>query len=163
MRPAKLLSFGESVAVGAVNSESDYAGDIDCRSAWGILSADPKAQMVDVRTRAEWTFVGTPDLSGQGRHLLTVEWQSYPSMAVNPAFTAQVADGLAGEGADKDCPVLFLCRSGSRSRFAAIALTRAGYTEAYNISDGFEGDPDAQHHRGTRNGWKASGLPWRQS
>ena len=162
MRAAKLVSFGGTAAVGAANSNSDYAGDIDCRDAWALLQADPTAQVVDVRTMAEWNFVGLPDLSGSGRRILTVEWQSYPSMAVNPDFAAQTAELLAGAGADQDSAVLFLCRSGGRSRAAAIAMTKAGYSRAYNISGGFEGDPDAQHHRGSRNGWKASGLPWRQ-
>lgn len=151
------------MAVGAANSDSDYAGDVDCNEAWKILEADPKAQLVDVRTMAEWNFVGLPDLSGVARRVLTVEWQGYPGMGANPDFTTQVAELLEGEGADQDSPVLFLCRSGGRSRAAAIAMTKAGLAKAYNISGGFEGDPDAQHHRGTRNGWKASGLPWRQS
>jgi len=59
--------------------------------------------------------------------------------------------------------LLFLCRSGVRSRAAAIAMTAAGYSRAYNIAQGFEGDPDAERHRGNKNGWKASGLPWKQT
>ena len=148
--------------MGAANSNSDYAGDIECCDAWALLKSDAKAQLVDVRTMAEWNFVGLPDLSDSGRRVLTVEWQSYPSMAANPDFVAQVTELLAGAGADADSPVLFLCRSGARSRAAAIAMTKAGYSRAYNVSGGFEGDPDGEHHRGTRNGWKASGLPWRQ-
>lgn len=141
----------------------DYAGDIECSDAWALLENDPAAQLIDVRTMAEWNFVGLPDLTAVGRRVLTVEWQCYPSMDVNPDFVARTAELLAGEGAGPDSPLLFLCRSGARSRAAAIAMTRAGCTAAYNVACGFEGDPDAERHRGMRNGWKASGLPWRQS
>ena len=163
MRAAEAVSLEGTLDVSGANSDPDYAGDMNCSEAWALLEAEPGAQLVDVRTAAEWTFVGLPDLSGLGRRVLTVEWQSYPGMGVNPDFAAQTAELLAGAGADADAPVLFLCRSGGRSRAAAIALTKAGFSRAYNISGGFEGDPDAAHHRGTRNGWKAAGLPWRQS
>ncbi len=115
--------------------------------------------MVDVRTTAEWNFVGLPDLSGLNREVRLVEWQSYPTMAPNPDFVAQVAAAIP----DKNAAIYFLCRSGARSRSAAIAMTRAGYTRAYNIAGGFEGDLNAERHRGAQNGWKASGLPWRQT
>jgi len=149
--------------VGAANPDANYAGDIDCLAAWALLEAEPTAQLVDVRTAAEWNFVGLPDLSSLGKRVLTVEWQSYPSMALNAHFASRTAELLAAEDADRDAPVLLICRSGARSRAAAIALTRAGYTKAYNVAGGFEGDLDPQHHRATRNGWKSSGLPWRQS
>lgn len=149
--------------MGAASPDADYAGDIECSDAWALLATDPNAQLVDVRTMAEWNFVGLPDLLPLGRRVLTVEWQSYPSMAVNPDFVAQTAELLADAGAGPETPVLFLCRSGGRSRAAAIAMTKAGFMWAYNVSGGFEGDPDGERHRGTRNGWKTSGLPWRQS
>lgn len=148
---------------GSPGANLGFAGDIDCRDAWALLAADPAAQLVDVRTTAEWTFVGLPDLSGLGREVLTVEWQSYPSMAVNPDFIARTASLLSAGGAGADTPVMFLCRSGARSRAAAIAMTQKGFRRAYNIAGGFEGEPDSARHRGTRNGWKVSGLPWRQS
>jgi rhodanese-related sulfurtransferase len=72
------------------------------------------------------------------------------------------APALRATGADKSYPVLLLCRSGARSRAAAMALTAAGFEKAFNVAGGFEGDADGQGHRGNRNGWKASGLPWRQ-
>jgi rhodanese-related sulfurtransferase len=147
----------------AQNAASDYAGDIDVREAWTLLGADPKAQLVDCRTAAEWTFVGLPDLSSLGRSALCVEWQSFPSMAIDGDFTKRTAEELRRAGAGNDTPVLFLCRSGARSRAAAIAMTRAGFTRAYNVAGGFEGDMDPDGHRGRRNGWKASDLPWRQS
>jgi len=128
-----------------------------------MLAANPKAQLVDVRTNPEWTFVGVPDLSGLGRKAHLVEWQIYPSMAVNPQFTAATAAVLDDVAADPDAPVFFLCRSGARSRSAAIAMTNAGYLHAYNIAGGFEGDLDREGHRGRNGGWKAAGLPWRQT
>jgi rhodanese-related sulfurtransferase len=142
------------------SSSSDYAGDLTAAEAWALLKSDPKAQLVDVRTTAEWNFVGVPDLSSLGRETHLVEWQSFPTMRPNPAFTA---DAERATGAAKDAPVLFLCRSGARSRSAAIAMTAAGYSRAYNIAGGFEGDMDGDGHRGIRNGWKASGLPWKQT
>jgi rhodanese-related sulfurtransferase len=142
------------------NHSSGYAGDLSAAEAWTLLSGDPSAQLVDVRTTAEWSFVGIPDLAGIGRQVHCIEWQSFPSMAQNPSFVAQ-ADGAVG--GSKDTPMLFLCRSGVRSRAAAVAMTEAGYTKAYNIAGGFEGDLDQSRHRGLQNGWKAAGLPWKQT
>ncbi len=145
------------------NPPSEYAGDLTSDAAWALLKDNPAAQLVDVRTMAEWSFVGVPDLSGVGREVHCVEWQSFPLMALNPEFVGQAAEALRQAGAAAETPVLFLCRSGARSRAAAIAMTRAGFHNAYNIAGGFEGDMDQERHRGNRNGWKASGLPWKQS
>lgn len=136
-----------------------YAGDLDPGQAHELLGREPAATLVDVRTAAEWAYVGLPDLSGLARDLVRVEWQGFPSGAVNPDFVTQL--GVAG--VRPDAPVLFLCRSGVRSVAAAEAATAAGYTAAYNVSEGFEGPPDGAGHRGTTAGWKARGLPWRQS
>ena len=141
----------------------EYAGDVSIGEAWEILKKDPKAQLVDVRTTAEWTFVGLPDLTPVGRELLCVEWQAFPEMAVNPNFVAETSEKVKRAGAQIGTPLLFLCRSGGRSRTAAIAMTRAGFTNALNVAGGFEGDLDEIRHRGKRNGWKAEGLPWRQT
>lgn len=141
-------------------TSADYAGDLNVQDAWALLQSDPKAQLVDVRTQAEWSFVGVPDLASLNREVRLLEWQMFPTMQVNPAF---VGDAAQAAGGDKNAPVLFLCRSGARSRSAAIALTLAGYTRAYNVAGGFEGDLDGDRHRGNRNGWKAAGLPWKQT
>jgi rhodanese-related sulfurtransferase len=146
-----------------MNGTPDYAGDVSSAEAWSLLKGNSRAQLVDVRTTAEWAFVGVPDLSELGRDVHCVEWQSYPQMAPNPAFAAQTAEKLRAAGADAETPVLFLCRSGARSRAAAIAMTKAGFSKAYNVAGGFEGDLDQTRHRGARNGWKAEGLSWRQS
>lgn len=136
----------------------EYAGEVSAAEAWQRLKADPKAQLLDVRTMAEWNFVGVPDLSPLGRQVHCIEWQGFPTGARNPAFVAEASQALS----DKDAPVLVMCRSGARSRAAAIALTQAGYRQAINIADGFEGDMDEDGHRGNRNGWKQAELPWRQ-
>lgn len=139
---------------------ANYAGDVTVDEAWRVLGENPRAILIDVRTRAEWSYVGLPDLAPVGKEPLLAEWQTFPAMAVNGNFADEVASSL-GE-ARKDAPVLFLCRSGARSRAAAIALTAQGFTRCYNIAGGFEGDLDEARHRGHRNGWKASGLPWVQ-
>lgn len=136
-----------------------YAGDVSVDEAWRVLTEDPAATLVDVRTMAEWAYVGNADLSTLGKRPLLIEWQSFPDRTTNPDFSAQVAGAVA----DKDQTLLFLCRSGARSAVAAAVMAARGYTRCYNVSDGFEGDPDANRHRGTAGGWKAAGLPWVQS
>lgn len=135
-----------------------YAGDVTPEQAWKILEESPDAVLVDCRTPPEWMFVGVPDLAPLGKKAALIPWQVFPSMQVNPEFLRQVqAAGGKPEG-----PVLFLCRSGARSRAAAQAATGQGFSRAYNISGGFEGAPDGQRHRGKREGWKVAGLPWVQ-
>ncbi len=131
-----------------------YAGDVDSREAFAALAANPAAVLVDVRTRPEWEFVGVPSLDGQSRF---VEWQRYPDGTRNEGFLEELTAG----GIDPDRPVYFLCRSGARSRDAAIVATAAGYAAAYNVADGFEG-PVGPDGRRTVAGWKVAGLPWRQ-
>jgi rhodanese-related sulfurtransferase len=145
-------------AAGGVYSVMSYAGDVDPTEAWKMLSEDERATLVDVRTRAEWSYVGVPELSGIGKRPLLLEWQTYPAMTANPDFVASLARAVP----DKDTPLLFLCRSGARSRAAAVAMTAAGYRRCYNVANGFEGNPDAARHRGQIAGWKAAGLPWAQ-
>ncbi len=140
-----------------------YAGDIDPKEAWALLQSDPKAQLVDVRSAAEWTFVGVPDLSPLARKAILVEWQVYPDMGKNPAFEQTVMARLTAAGGAMVSPVFFLCRSGARSRAAAIAMTAKGFARCFNVAGGFEGDVDAERHRGNTNGWKADGLPWVQT
>jgi rhodanese-related sulfurtransferase len=137
---------------------ASYAGDLDPDEAFRLLQDDPRAVLVDVRTRAEWSYVGTPDLSGIGRDVVLAEWVSFPDGARNPQFLDTVSAVAA-----PDVPVVFLCRSGVRSVAAAEAATKAGYTGAYNVTEGFEGPADEAGHRGRAAGWKSRGLPWRQS
>jgi rhodanese-related sulfurtransferase len=140
-----------------------YRADVDPEGAWKALSSEPGAAMVDVRTAAEWNFVGLPDLSTAKAPLLRVEWQTYPSGAVNPAFAEEVDAALRQSGSGPDAPIFFICRSGARSAAAAAAMTAAGYTRCYNVAGGFEGRRDELGHRGGVEGWKAADLPWVQS
>ncbi|MFZ2510739.1 MAG: rhodanese-like domain-containing protein [Gordonia sp. (in: high G+C Gram-positive bacteria)] len=134
-----------------------YTGDVTPAQAWAALEADPDAVLVDCRTEAEWAFVGVPDVSALGKNPVFAEWVGFPGGAQNTRFVEQLRSaGIA----DHD-PVYFLCRSGARSIGSAEAATAAGFAEAYNILDGFEGALDADGHRGSA-GWRAEGLPWRQ-
>jgi rhodanese-related sulfurtransferase len=137
-----------------------YAGDVSPKQAWEILAQEPGAVLVDVRTQPEWTFVGVPDLGNLGKRAMLLSWQVYPQMAIDADFVTKLKSQLGS--ADADAPVLFICRSGARSRSAAQAATAAGFKRCYNVAEGFEGDKDASSHRGQRGGWKAAGLPWVQ-
>ncbi len=128
-----------------------YAGSLDPAEAWALLQHDGTARLVDVRSRAEWEFVGR--VPGA----VEIEWKGWPGMIPNAAFL----DTLAGT-VDRAAPLLFLCRSGGRSHDAALAATAAGFTRCYNVLQGFEGDRDEAAHRNTVGGWRAAGLPWTQ-
>jgi rhodanese-related sulfurtransferase len=135
-----------------------HVPDISPEETWQALQADPKAVLVDVRTDAEWNFVGLADLSAAGKQPLLIPWQVYPSMQVNGAF----AEHLKQAGVTPEHKVFYICRSGVRSLAAGAAAQAAGFAHAFNVADGFEGPVDAEGHRGTVAGWKADGLPWRQ-
>lgn len=133
-----------------------YAGDITPQQAWNLLSDNPRAVLVDVRTDAEWRSVGVPDLSSLGREVVYLQWNTSDG-AHNENFVAELREQVPP--GDDERPVVFLCRSGNRSIGAAKAATEAGITPAYNILDGFEGHPNAQGIR-DETGWRAIGLPW---
>lgn len=133
--------------------------------AWEMLNTNADVVLVDVRTRAEWGFVGIPDMEGLPNPFLMVEWAQLPDMSTNPGFCDLVDEQLWGRTPKA---VLFLCRSGVRSLSAARAmqarLHQDGRTaKCLNITHGFEGDLDNARHRAGVNGWKFMGLPWRQS
>jgi rhodanese-related sulfurtransferase len=137
-------------------------GDLDVRDVWDRLKSDPASVLIDVRTRAEWTFVGLPDLSALGKRVVTVEWQTFPENSVDPAFSDRLKAALAGSGADTSTNMYFICRSGGRSRMAAEAMEAVGFMQCHNVADGFEGPLDPNRHRGRLGGWKAAGLAWAQ-
>jgi len=137
------------------------AGEMNPAEAWQRLAEDPAAILVDVRTRIEQMLIGNPELSSIGRQPLCVEWMT--QQGPNPGFRDAVKKGLAERGAGPDTAIYFLCRSGGRSRVAAGELTAEGFRACYNIAEGFEGDLDEHGHRNSVNGWKARGLPWKQS
>ena len=127
-----------------------YAGALLPSEAHQLMKAG--AKLVDVRTKPELLYVGKVPGS------LAVEWQTYPGNRENPEFLAELAAAVP-----KDQPVMFMCRSGARSHAAADAATRAGWREAYNVLEGFEGDKDADQHRNSVGGWRKAGLPWLQT
>ena len=129
-----------------------YAGALTPQEAHELMQHDSAAKLVDVRTRAEWDWVGR--VPGA----VEVEIMSYPGNRPNPAFIEELEKKVP-----KNALVMFLCRSGGRSHNAAGYATQAGYTNCYNVLEGFEGDRDASGQRNIVGGWRAAGLPWSQS
>lgn len=137
--------------------------DVTVNEVWGRLQADPKAVLVDVRTRAEWNFVGVPDLGAVGKKPLLVEWQTFPAGQVDAQFADKLMASLEVAAVGKSDEIFFICRSGGRSKAAATVMAAKGYMRCRNVADGFEGPLDPRRHRGGAGGWKAAGLPWVQT
>jgi rhodanese-related sulfurtransferase len=135
----------------AGQSNLPYEGALLPEEAYQLLLSAPGARLVDVRTRAELDWVGR--IPGS----VEIEWQIYPGMKANPNFLAQLEQQV-----DKEALVMFICRSGARSHHAAGLATQAGYSDCYNVLEGFEGDRDADEHRNSKGGWRKAGLPWKQ-
>ena len=128
-----------------------YAGALTVLEAAQLLQLAPGAKLVDVRTRAEWDWVGrVPDA-------VEIEWNQYPGGVRNPNFLAELKRRV-----DPEAMVMFLCRSGARSNAAANLAVASGFTNAYNILEGFEGDKNASGHRNKVGGWRHANLPWTQ-
>ena len=142
----------ERAQLRAKEMDLPYEGALLPAEALSILQEDHGAKLVDVRSKAEWDWVGR--IPGA----IEIEWQSYPGMQVNPDFLDHLSRQVP-----KESPVMFICRSGVRSNQAAVAATESGYPNCFNILEGFEGDKDTSSHRGVKGGWKAVGLPWVQS
>lgn len=136
--------------------------DVDVGEVWERLAAEPSAQLIDVRTQAEWAFVGVPDLTAIGKQVLMVEWMRFPDNQRNPSFADQIALALDAVGADQDADLYFICRSGVRSLAAAQAMVTVGYRACHNVASGFEGPSNNDRRRGLLAGWKVVGLPWLQ-
>lgn len=137
--------------------------DVAVADVWDRLKSDPAAMLVDVRTKAEWSFVGVPDLSTIGKQPVLIEWQGFPGGQIDPQFADKLAGHLEASGATWDHEIFFICRSGGRSKAAATVMAARGYTRCRNVADGFEGPLDRNRHRGSAGGWKAAGLPWAQT
>jgi len=148
----KITAILQAAQQRAKEMNLSYEGALLPDEANEILKSAPGAVLVDVRTRAELDWVG--GVAGS----VGIEWATYPGMKPNPHFLAQLEQQV-----DKESLVLFLCRSGGRSHLAATAATQAGYGDCYNILQGFEGDMNNESHRNTIGGWRAAGLPWKQS
>ena len=139
--------------------------DVNPTDTWTGLAEKPDSILVDVRTNAEWSFVGIPDLSSVNKQAILIEWSQFPTMTKNKDFASNLMDKLNGS-APSD--VYFLCRSGVRSLAAAALMIETFAAQGWsvnciNVTEGFEGDLDAEGHRGNLNGWRARGLAWRQS
>ena len=128
-----------------------YKGALTPQEAAELLQLAPGARLVDVRTRAEWDWVGRVP------NAVEIEWNQYPAGVRNPNFMVELKRQV-----DPESLVMFLCRSGARSDGAATLATQAGYGDCYNILEGFEGDKDANGQRGKIGGWRHAGLPWIQ-
>ncbi|MES2297626.1 MAG: rhodanese-like domain-containing protein [Pseudomonadota bacterium] len=140
-------------AAAARASALPYAGAVTPGEAYALLQADPAIMLVDVRTNAERDWVGRVELPASQHG--AVQWSTYPGGVPNPDFLAQL-----GAIAGTERVLLFLCRSGVRSRHAATLATQNGYAHCYDILEGFEGDKDALGHRKQVSGWCQAGLPW---
>jgi rhodanese-related sulfurtransferase len=136
-----------------------YAGDITPSETWKILEHDHNSILIDVRTAAEWAYVGIADLSKINKEVYRIEWKTYPNMSINSNFVKQVCKICI----NPKFKIFSLCRSGQRSIETSRILTNAGYKECYNVLDGFEGDKNDNNHRGKNGGWKFEGLPWKQN
>lgn len=134
----------------------DYAGSLTPQEAWDLLNADDTAVLVDVRTVAELDWVG--QVSFPESRTLHAEWNSYPEGTRNPDFITLITRRV-----QKHQPVLFLCRSGNRSQYAASLAAKHGFELAMNVLEGFEGDKNEQQQRSSVNGWRFHGLPWEQN
>ena len=145
------------------NTAAGYAGDVSAKVAFDDLAKSPDATLIDVRTAAEWVYVGVPFLGSIGKAPLLVEWDEFPSGELVPDFVGRLMNELEKRELGPNTPLYFICRSGNRSRNAAILATEAGITRAYNVELGFEGRLSPERHRATSGSWKAEGLPWVQS
>jgi rhodanese-related sulfurtransferase len=132
-----------------------YAGAVTPQEAYELISADNAVKLVDVRTNAERDWVGRVAIP-EAQHG-AVQWSIYPGGIANHEFIEQL-----NSVARKDQVLLFLCRSGVRSRGAAKLATEHGYQHCYDILEGFEGDKDDNQHRNSVGGWRVAGLPWTQ-
>lgn len=138
-------------------TQAEFKGDVSALEAWTALAENTEAALIDVRTAVEWTFVGGADLETLQKNVHRMDWQKFPGWVRNEFFVEEV---LAA-GLQKSQPLYLICRSGVRSRAAAIELAAHGFT-TYNIADGFEGQLSPEGRRGV-GGWRALGLPWKQT
>lgn len=128
-----------------------YFGEVTPAEAWELAKRGD-ARIVDVRTAAEWQYVGHIPQSQ------LIEWRSFGADKPNPNFASELAAQVP-----KSDVVLLLCRSAQRSHAAAAVAAAAGYSRVLNILEGFEGDLDTDGQRGRVSGWRKAGLPWVQS
>ncbi len=122
------------------------------------LQDNPQALFVDVRSKAEYKYVGFPENS------ILIPWIDDPDWEPNPeAFSDAVMQELDGRENLSDTEIILICRSGFRSNEALKCLENKGFTQVSHVASGFEGDLDENDHRGNLNGWRHDGMPWSQS
>ncbi|HHJ13083.1 MAG TPA: rhodanese-like domain-containing protein [Gammaproteobacteria bacterium] len=130
------------------------------KEAYQLLRDEPRAVLVDVRSDMEYLFVGHPVGA------IHIPWIDYPDWNLNPNFVTEirklVLGGICSEAVASSAPVVLICRSGKRSLEAGNLLIKEGFCRVYNVAEGFEGELDEHHHRGTLGGWRFHGLPWEQ-
>ncbi|SDY05775.1 rhodanese-like domain-containing protein [Nitrosomonas sp. Nm58] len=152
MEKENITTILEKAQERAEDMDLPYKGALLPDEAFALLQQAPDAKLIDVRCKAELDWVGR--IPGA----IEVELKRYPGMQPNPDFIDQIAEKV-----DQDDLIMFLCRSGGRSDYAAMIATQSDFPNCYNILEGFEGDKDETGHRGQKGGWKAAGLPWVQS
>lgn len=148
----KITSILQAAQQRAKEMNLPYEGALYPAEAYELLQSAPGTKLVDVRCRAELDWVGRIP------NAVEIEWMTYPGMKPNPNFIAALDQQVS-----KEALTLFICRSGARSHAATLAATQAGFSDSYNILEGFEGDKDGNEQRNTLNGWRAANLPWMQS
>jgi rhodanese-related sulfurtransferase len=155
----RALEILRKARAAAAAEQLDYAGGITPVDAWSLVVAGA-AILVDVRSAEERKFVG--QAPNTVPNILHVAWATGTALTRNPRFVRELEAKINEAKLNKDQAVLLLCRSGKRSAEAARAATKAGFTQAFNVLEGFEGDIDTQQQRGRLGGWRFHGLPWIQ-
>jgi len=148
----KITEILQTAQKRAKEMDLPYEGALLPDEAYQIMQSAPGAKLVDVRTRAEFDWVGRIP------NAVEIEWSTYPGMKPNPHFIMQLQQQV-----DKEAMLMFICRSGVRSHYAAALATQSGYADCYNVLEGFEGDVNTDKQRNVLNGWRAAELPWEQS
>ena len=138
-------------------SKKDNIKNISSQKCFEKLSTEINSQLIDVRTKPEWTYVGVPDLSSINKNVIFVSWQVYPEMRINKFFENQILES----NIKKDDNLYFICRSGNRSNNAAEFLTSRGFSNCFNVIDGFEGKLNHERQRSLIDGWQFNNLPWK--
>ena len=139
-------------------NKKDNIKNISSRECFEKLSIEVNSQLIDVRTKPEWIYVGVPDLSSINKNVIFVSWQVYPEMRINKFFENQILES----NIKKDNNLYFICRSGNRSNNAAEFLASRGFSNCFNVIDGFEGKLNHERQRASIDGWQFNKLPWKQ-
>ena len=139
-------------------NKKDNIKNISSRECFEKLSIEVNSQLIDVRTKPEWIYVGVPDLSSINKKVIFVSWQVYPEMGTNKFFENQILES----NIKKDNNLYFICRSGNRSNNAAEFLASRGFSNCFNVIDGFEGKLNHERQRASIDGWQFNKLPWKQ-